>query len=195
MKRIYIQWVTVQQLLFGMVMLAAKQHSVFGTQSREFNEYEGVSLCLQCTACWINPTEIAQPEPRNQNITNASFHDFLKPFSTITVSCIFSRETSVKANQKRTHEKDSACGMRQIQSAFRRAHDTEPNSSVVKCLSNHTLSMAELQNVTTLHYSLSLLGKKVIARRQSDKWRLPKKGAPKVPLWLVVAFPSKWKWL
>ena len=29
----------------------------------------------------------------------------------------------------------------------------EPNSSVVKYLSNHTLSMAELQNVTTLQYS------------------------------------------
>jgi len=43
----------VQQLLFGMVMLSAKQHSVFGTQSREFNEYEGVSVCLKCTACWI----------------------------------------------------------------------------------------------------------------------------------------------
>ena len=42
--------------------------------------------------------------------------------------------------------------MRQLQSAFRRAHDTEPNSSVVKCLSNHTLSTAELQNVTTLQY-------------------------------------------
>jgi len=82
-KRIYIQWVTVQQRLFGMVMLSAKQHSVFGTQSREFNEYEGVSVCLQRTACWIKPTAIAWPEPRNLNITNVPFHDIHQLSQTI----------------------------------------------------------------------------------------------------------------
>lgn len=103
-KRIYIQWVTVQQLLFGMVMLSAKQHSVFGTQSRELNEYEGVSVCLQRTACWIKPTEIAWPEPRNRNITNPPFHDIYKLSQTIfdyySILYLLS-ETSVKVNQKK----------------------------------------------------------------------------------------------
>ena len=203
MKRIYIQWVTVQQLLFGMVMLSAKQHSVFGTQSREFNEYKGVSACLQCTACWINPTEIAWPEPWNRNMTNAPFHDdiyinFLKPFSTITVSCIFSRETSVKANQKKRTKKRARGGWDSYSLLFE-GHMIRNRTQVLSSAFRTTRS--PWQNSRTWQHCNSLTARnKVIARRQSDNWRLPKKAAPKTPSDWLLHFPAKykthdkWKW-
>jgi len=197
-KRIYIQWVTVQQLLFGMVMLSAKQHSVFGTQSRELNEYEGVSVCLQRTACWIKPTEIAWPEPRNRNITNPPFHDIYKLSQTIfdyySILYLLS-ETSVKVNQKKeTARKRARVWDETVGFSEGTWYGTE-----LKCCQVRFEPHTAWQNSRTWQHCNTLTApNKVIARRQSDNWRLPKKAAPRVPLWLVVAFPSQvwdsWQW-